>query len=463
MLGLSQCRKQETPVQAGEKQYIELTASNGNDGSKVDVKFITAAMNLTWEEGDEITVTGGAEGTLALDRGAGTAQGHFSGEITVGSGELTFTYKKAAPSKGEGMPDFSIQDGTAGWIKDNICLEAKVPYSESGKYSVLMEMPYALLKLDLSALVNSQNDVTVKAGDDPVVTFAGLAAADAGEMFVALPAAAEKTYTFSGNDKEVLKTWTLEANTYYTADTDGGVIVIKPEFKFTVGEDNKAVEFAQGNLYFDPATGWNFEKTQWDFRTYEGLNAYIDGKATTTPDGNWGTFGWSTSTTDYGKSISTSYSDYSGDFVEWGGNVINGNLANTWRTPTKTEWNYLLNVREVNGNTGLGYTCAWATLKNGYTGLVIFCDDYNSTGEKILGEDDGIDIPEGCVFLPAISYRTGSNLFGTYQKAGYYWSSDRKSSYAVYRLFFTNAEILETTNGSVPSYGFPVRLVRDLK
>ena len=180
VLGISQCKKQEQPVQAGEKQHIELTADNGNNGSKVDVDFATipSVMNLTWEEGDVITVSGGATGTLTLDRGAGTSQGHFSGEVTLASrADLVFTWTKL-----DGEPDFNDQAGTEDWITDNLVLEATDTYKDNGKYSLTMEMPYAVLKLNVSELVGTQNDVTISAGSGAVATVKNLTKANSEEV-----------------------------------------------------------------------------------------------------------------------------------------------------------------------------------------------------------------------------------------------------------------------------------------
>ena len=455
VLGLSQCNKQESPIQAGEKQYIEVTASNGNDGSKVTVDFtsIPKEMNLTWEEGDEITVSGGAEGTLTLDDGAGTAQGHFSGEIEKkNNNELVFSYRKSAQERGDenpNLPDFSAQDGTETWIENTLYLETKVAYNESGNYRVLMEMPYAVLKLDLSVFVGTQNDVTIKAGDVPVVTFESLEKDDAEEMFVALPAnGTEQTYTFSGNGKAGGKTWTLAASTYYTAE-GGNAAVIKP-FKYSVAE-GVSVEFAPGNLYWDGSDSkWKFEANQWDYRTHEGESAVIGGLSTTTPANNWGLFGWSGSiaTAAWGKSTSTRNVDYSGDFKDWGGNTIDTDAENTWRTLTADEWNYLINMRKVKDATGFGNTCVWATV-NGVGGLIIFADNYTGATSGLTS------IPEGAVFLPAAGFRYGTDVRSVGQ--GFYSSSTPNVYNAYYMFFFSGS-------ASVGDYdrirGNSIRLVR---
>ena len=421
VLGLSQCRKQETPVQAGEKQYIELTASNGNDGSKVDVNFLPSVMNLTWEAGDVITVSGGATGTLTLDGGAGTAQGHFSGEVTLDSrADLVFTWTKL-----EGEPDFNNQTGTEEWITDNLVLEAKAAYNESGKYNLKMEMPYAVLKLDLSKLVGeSGNDVTVKDGTATVATVKNLLKAASGEVYVAmLTDGSEKTYTFSGNSKDGEKIWTLETNTFYTAE-GGNAILIKPGYKFTVDSNGTTVEFAPGNLYYDPTTGWNFEANQWDFRTYQGKNSYINGIGSTnaTPSGNWGMLGWSTPATNFGRHTRTSSGSCSGEFVDWGCNIINDDVVNTWRTLSDNEWKYLLGLDDP-CRADASNLYAWKNFDDGIKGLVILPDDTENPSTILDGMTTTLDLAAcGAVFLPAVGWRYGTGVYdiGT---GGCYWTS----------------------------------------
>ncbi len=461
MLGLSQCNKQESPVQAGEKQYIEVTASNGNDGSKVNVDFLPSVMNLTWEEGDEITVSGGAEGTLTLDDGAGTGRGHFSGEIEKkNDNELVFSYKKAAQERGDenpNLPDFNAQDGTETWIENTLYLETKAAYNDNGKYSLLMEIPYAVLKLDLSSLVATQNDVTVKDGYAIVATVKNLAKADAGEVFVALPAATEKTYMFGSNSIVVYKTWALANSTYYTAE-GGNSIVVKPMFSVS---GTTTVEFAPGNLYYD-GSSWNFEATQWDYRTYAGRSAFITGSSsitTITPSANWGLFGWSGAiVANWGKSTSTSNSSYSGDFLDWGGNAIGSDAANTWRTLTDVEWGFLLgtsNPCRANASS----LCGWMTLTDiNVSGLVILPDGTENPS-TVLDAITSTDALATCcaVFIPASGSRYGTDV-NVDNTRGVCWASTSDNSGMAYGMQFTSGNV------NIPQHnrraGHSVRLVR---
>lgn len=469
VLGISQCKKQESPVQAGEKQYIEVTASNGNDGSKVNVDFtsVPTVMNLTWEEGDEITVSGGAVGTLTLDDGAGTAQGHFSGEIEkMNDNELVFSYKKAVQERGDenpNLPDFSAQDGTETWIENTLYLETKAAYNDNGKYSLLMEMPYAVLKLDLSALVDTENDVTIKVGNVPVVTFENLAKADAEEMFVALPAdGTEQTYAFIGI-WVVNKMWTLASSTYYTAE-GGNAVAIVPDMKFTVDANGTKVEFAPGNLYWD-GSEFHFETSQTAYTTSWDAS-HVD------------RFLWSPDK-DVAVGTSTSVSGTTSDVFFTNATTttpktdfsVDGETG-TWRTLTSSEWRYLLYSGRQDVNR-------FAKAKvSGVKGLLLFPDGYNgvevisgitgvaavnSRGEAYPTDNIPSDIwtkmeSAGVVFLPAAGYRNGTNLSGV-GSLGRYWSNCYDNISSAYFTFFDSADV-NYLGGNSRSNGQSVRLVR---
>ena len=139
----------------------------------------------------------------------------------------------------------------------------------------------------------------------------------------------------------------------------------------------KKVTFSPGNLQYHPANKeWRFATSQWDYIGDANSNC------SSTYNGWLDLFGWSTSATNFGVSISTSNSDYSGSFVDWGTNTIGNDAPNTWRTLTLDEWEYLLNTRpnasslkgvaQVNGVKGLillpdNWTCpSGVSFKSGF-------------------------------------------------------------------------------------------------
>ena len=237
VLGMSQCKKQEEPVQNGEKQHIVLTANNGNDGSKVSGSFESAALNLTWEGNESITVSGGASGMLTYKSGVGTPNATFEGDITIDrGGDIVFTIGDAPSSYAN---QTGTADGCAAWIKGNNHFVGTSQWQDDGNYNVTMELQYAVLKLDVSAL-GTTGAMTIAANGATVASVANVSGI-ANAVFVAVPTdETEKAYTITCGGKIATKTWTLEKNVFYTkAGAEGAgtgeAIVIKHEF--TVGMD----------------------------------------------------------------------------------------------------------------------------------------------------------------------------------------------------------------------------------
>lgn len=231
-----------------------------------------------------------------------------------------------------------------------------------------------------------------------------------------------------------------------------------PMYTFTINADDDKVEFSPGNLYYD-GTSWHFEAHQWDYRTLSGKSAFFDGIFNTTPTNHWGLFGWSGNgaIAAWGMSTSTTYSDYSGTFEDWGTNVIDGDAASTWRTLKLSEWEYLLTTRKVNGNTGFGYTCVWMKLSNNVEGLIIFPDGY--TGETTNLKE----IPDGAVFLPAAGWFNNGSSITAHQTGGYYRSSEKSSlsgSTSTYTITFDKRSVGSSKFTTI-YYKYSVRLVRD--
>ena len=521
VLGISQCKKQEQPVQAGEKQYIELTADNGNDGSKVSGSFSAAAMNLVWDDGDVITVSGGAEGTLTLDRGAGTSQGHFAGEVKlVSRADLVFTWTNL-----EGEPEYNNQAGTEDWIKDNLVLEARNAYNDNGKYNLKMEMPYAVLKLNLNALVGeSGNDVEISTGSDPVATVKNLTKANSEEVYMAVPEVGEHTYTFSGNDASAKKPWTLEANTYYTADTEGAAIVIEPSALkrlFTVGVDAEGnprkVYFSPGNLQYlgqaEEGHKWRFAEHQWDImgagpsatsnKGNVDLGADYEGKYNTGSGSEaardlfgWGCTGYEDtrkeSHTDWYQKNYQPYSTskstvnatynkygYGPDYVsspyynltvenksDWGCLTIGSDPAGTWRTLSSAEWAYLFNTRTVNDGKGEDKSYWRATINSDASdgskvyGILLYPDGYTAqtTAMSYTKAEWSAMESAGVVFLPAPGYRDGTSL-GYVGSFCFYWSSSCNNISRAYYVNFSSSYV-NPQDVINRYYGISVRLVR---
>ena len=237
---------------------------------------------------------------------------------------------------------------------------------------------------------------------------------------------------------------------------------------FSVSAD-KQVTFSKGNLWYHPANNeWRFAENQTDYIGDANSNC------SSTYNGWLDLFGWSTSSTNFGVSTSTSSSDYSGSFVDWGTNKIGTDAPNTWRTLTYDEWNYLLNVRnnasslkgvaQVNGVNGLillpdNWTCpTGVTFKSGFYSE--WGVDYYAAYQTFTAAEWSKLESAGAVFLPAAGIRFGSNVYNVLDD-GYCWSATGYDSYYAYGLFFESGRA--DMYYDIGRYnGQAVRLVKDL-
>ena len=137
---------------------------------------------------------------------------------------------------------------------------------------------------------------------------------------------------------------------------------------FSVSAD-KQVRFSRGNLQYTQSTQtWSFAEHQYDMIgdanvNGSGLADIID------------LFGWSgsTATAKWGIGTSQSNSDYSGDFVDWGKNIGDGN---TWYTLTNDEWYYLRwNRANANDLVGVARIALNADSTEYANGLILLPDN----------------------------------------------------------------------------------------
>ena len=223
---------------------------------------------------------------------------------------------------------------------------------------------------------------------------------------------------------------------------------------FTVDENGKQVYFADGNLQYINGE-WCFAEHQWDY-----LGAY---SATA-----WDLFGWSAdNSNNFGMSTSTSISDYSGSFVDWGTQIGDGD---TWYTLSRDEWYYVLGARPsaaskkgvatvtIDGNAIHGLVLlpdAW-TLPAGLT----FTSGYGpwTLNQYTAAEWEQMEAA-GAVFLPAAGGRDGSEL-GDVGAYGFYWSSTPNYVRYAYGIYFYDGYVF-ITDYSPRDDGHSVRLVQD--
>ena len=238
----------------------------------------------------------------------------------------------------------------------------------------------------------------------------------------------------------------------------------------------RQVRFSQGNLQYQASTNtWRFAEHQYD---YVGS----DNRSISSTYSGWiDLFGWGTGGN---PTLSPSYPEGYGTFVDWGCNAISngGNTTNLWRTLTIAEWNYLLNTR-----TDASSKCGTGNI-NGVGGLIILPDSWTLPSECSFTSGfcspSGDSYPDwshnsytlaqwaqmeaaGAVFLPAAGFRNGAVVFFVGRYGGY-WSStpNNDERYAwnnevyAWNMYFDRDLIDNPYYGSC-NLGFSVRPVQD--
>ncbi len=287
---------------------------------------------------------------------------------------------------------------------------------------------------------------------------------------------------------------------YMEVRTDGDKPWTEAEGKlpglFTVGkgadgtagtEDDVQVRFSQGNLQaiYNSTTSsytWDFAANQYSYVGNAVGNTSIDSQ---TNGAVVDLFGWSTSSDNYGIKTSTSPSDYSGEFYDWGKAYCEENSItpdNTWRTLTTAEWQYLFSY-DGSGSGGQNYDndirrgkYKYGVTVCGKENCVVLLPDNWQWDSSTVGTDwqkntrDIIEYSEeptikwstmqaaGAVCLPAAGHRCGSDVIfvGSY---GHYWSSSTALDVlSVRSVFFDLSTVLPDFN-DLRDQGFSVRLI----
>lgn len=227
---------------------------------------------------------------------------------------------------------------------------------------------------------------------------------------------------------------------------------------FTVNESGNQVYFSKGNLQYNISTNiWRFAEHQYD---YIDQNLYDD---------DWmDLFGWGTGDNPTNVLIEGDYSS----FTDWGNNALfnGGNTVGVWRTLTKEEWLYVIDVR--NTSSEIRYSKAQVDGINGIILLPDFWNDeiYNLNNTNCFSVDFDSNVinlldwltkfeANGAVFLPAAGFRN-NYVVGAGGVIGNYWSatsiSDRSLAWLV---LFGNDNL--SVGGNHRWFGYSVRLVYD--
>ncbi len=231
--------------------------------------------------------------------------------------------------------------------------------------------------------------------------------------------------------------------------------------------DTKQVLFASGNLQYTISTKkWSFAENQYDtIGSANVVNGALGSKIDLFGHSSKGNAKW-------GISISTNDQDYNGEFVDWGTLMIDQYPANTWRTLTAEEWDYVLNTR---ANATMLKGLAQVV---GVNGLVLLPDNWDMSlnADFVPGAggsfaSNGFDANQldaeqwqrmeeaGAVFLPATGTRIGTNIYFL-NECCYYWSATSFNSNYAFYINVSASESYMTNNGR--STGQAVRLVKDL-
>ena len=460
-----------------EGQEVTITASMANRTSnakqmpgkqRVSGKDAGVTIDLTWNAGDEILVrVGDKSAVFTLSSGENSSSGEFRGKMPADGSEYSVSYPvdysddvlthQTYVENGFGNGLMKMSTRTNGTLEDGFVLSA-----DNAVLGLLLTGSQTLGEI---VLTNTATAKTYTLHCEGVVL-----SAEAIMFYIVVPVkdwANGMRVEVYDNDGDIILMKEKAGEIMFSA-TDAMVMpALQTREKgkrigiFSVGE-GKYVSFSQGNLQYVQSTKeWLFAENQWDFigekNIYSGVIADIIDF-----------FGWSTNNPQslWGLIFTQSNVYYSGTFVDWGNNLIMGNLANTWRTLSLNEWTYLLRQRENANNL---YT--YANI-NGTNGLVLLPDKWEAIDEIpiSIATDYSANTfsfsqwetleAKGAVFLPSCGVYMGNNY--NHKTAGLYWTntpdeSDETKSHCLYvteRYVNINYSGNRSTNRSV-------RLVHD--
>ena len=471
VLGMSQCKKQETPSSNNtEDGMVYITVNVDNDGGRHHIEPSVGAYVFT--NGDSLYVgnNGHYVGKLGYKDGA------FSGGIQSPSTEDYLHFYFLGGKEPVSAPTTSTTDFTIS-ISDQSSNLPVLAYGHSTtKYTTDGNATYSTTMRNKCALVEfATNEIPV----ETAVSISGMkntvqidftnhtinptgtpgsitlyAESATSRWAILLPDnSVSTTATAEGYNESESFTVPAVANNGYLAGTNA-VSFEMIDYVFTVGSGT-TVHFSPGNLYYDGAN-WGFESTpQYGQYTYPGyINVF-----------NWGATG---NTTNGGVNIYTTAEYTTGNVnlsvlngTDWGGVVGALDGHSDWRTLSNDEWRYLFYTR-TNASMLRGYGNV-----NGINGLIVLPDNYDGTAintnlsswsNNTISDWSGY-ASHGAVFLPAAGYREDyqasvSNT-GDY---GHYWSSSSIDTDNVWKLFYFANGIYSFNDHK--NHGSSVRLVR---
>lgn len=464
IVSLTQCKKKIDTISSVDAADVFVTLDVGNS-SKYSIVFGEGTAVVNYTQGDKIHVgcDGKYVGTLIHD---GT---YFSGNIAnPKEGEYLYFYFVSGLLDGTEMSsatttyNVSISDQRA-QLPILSCGVSTEPYAE-GKtsYTSVLHNKVALAKFTVDESFKSEEITIFNNLTEATIDFTNHTITPTGKKyFIKLYNPSEEASTerwsilmpqeYTSGTKKLAKAgenfcsyvlWggmlSLQANGFYS----GNVYNYSSVHGFTVSSSGNAVMVSSGNLQYNPSgNDWRVAPNQWDCLGMANANiapdytGYID------------LFGWGA----WGVGNNPTNSSTSSGAYNWTNDINESVMIDDykgWRTPTKDEWDFMLNIRDVADNKRyIKTTC------HGVLGLLVFPDVFEIVLWSVqqafatapdnvynrqdvvytyvysgLTHDQIVDylLGYGAVFLPAAGSRTGTSVQYTSdvsQMAGYYWSS----------------------------------------
>lgn len=236
---------------------------------------------------------------------------------------------------------------------------------------------------------------------------------------------------------------------------------------------NEKIEFAPGNLQYQASTNtWRFAEHQWDFvGNAEKGNVYVgetkcDNANIAADYSGWiDLYGFGTG--DNPTNTSAVNTDYV--FADWGKNIISNDAANTWRTLTHDEWQFIFsgraNANKLRGKATVNEVPGFVFLPDGAEVPAGLSFSHNLEAKCSANTYDASQWTQmeaiGAVFLPAAYFRYVTTVMANQDPQGHYWSSnthDQNENFAWCFEFYNND--VATVHYMGRAYAMSVRLVK---